>query len=300
MKRIIKRILIVFIIICAVFYYFDINLHEVLSSAQTFVLDNLDKTFPGVKGQFDNIGSQISSAIVKNSTAMAIISKTQKAKDDASAFIKRTWLSFKKFALQKGVNIDDISFWFRRTFKYKTLANKNTNSNNNSNYSFDYKSLSVDEISSMRQNFINYSLTLCGIPYVLGSEDPAVGLDCSSFVRYSAKNGVNVDLPRTAQEQYNSVLRIVASEREPGDLLFFRSYGKISHVGIYLGLYEGDGDFNGKELFINAVSEGPRTGVIISSLDAPYWKNHYSSSGRFIPSTKEIVETVVVNEQSDW
>lgn len=299
MRKLIKHCLIIFIIVFAVSYYFDINLREVFSSAQTFVLDNLDKSFPGAKGQFDNINTQINSAIVKNSTARTIQSKTQNAKKDTTAFIKRNWLSIKKFALQNGINLDDTALWFRHKFKYKNRNTKYINARRNSNYSFDYKNMSIDEISSMRQNLINYSLSLIGTPYVLGSEKPSVGFDCSSFVRYSAKKAINIELPRTAQEQYNNVLKIPASELEPGDLLFFRSFGKISHVGIYLGRYEGDGYFKGKEIFINAASEGPRTGVTISALDAPYWKNHYSSSGRFIPSSKEIVEAVAVNEMQN-
>ena len=161
MKKKLKRILFLFIIIFAVTYYFDINLREVFSSAQTFVLDNLDERFPGVKGQFDNASKQISSAIVKNSTAKTIKSKTQKAKKNASIFINRSWLNVKRFALKKGVSIDDITLWFRRTFKYKNRAAKKNNANSNSNYSFDYKSMSVDELSSLRQNFIKYSLTSC-------------------------------------------------------------------------------------------------------------------------------------------
>lgn len=297
MKKRLKRILLIFIAIFAVSYYFDINLREVFSSAQTFLLDNIDKAFPGTKGQFDSINTQISRSVIKNNTAHTIQSKMQKSKTAASAFIKHTWLNMKKFALKKGISIDEMAIWFRNTFKHKNRRAKNANAGRTSKYSFDYTNMSVEEISSMRQNFINYSLTLIGIPYIWGSENPSVGFDCSSFVRYSAKNGINIDLPRTAQEQYNNVLKIPISECEPGDLLFFRGYGKINHVGIYLGKYEGNGYFHGKEIFINAASEGPRTGVTISALDAPYWKRHYSSSGRFIPSSKEIVEAVLVSEK---
>lgn len=295
MRKRIKHCIIIFIAFFAVTYYFDISFYEVFVSARTFVVDNLDSRFSGIKGQFDNINKQISNTIIKNSTAMTLQSKTQKAKTEASNFIRRKWLDIKKIAINKGINVDSITLWFKHTFKYKR---KNvTYSNESSNYSFDYKNMSVNEVSSMRQNFINYSLTLLGIPYILGSENPSVGLDCSSFVRYSAKSGINVYLPRTAQEQYDSIVKIPASEREPGDLLFFRGYGKINHVGIYLGRYEGEGEFYGKEIFINAASEGPRTGVTISTLEAPYWRKHYSCSGRFIPSTKEIVESVAVNEK---
>lgn len=290
MRKRIKRCFVILIALCAVTYYFDISLYEVFSSVKTFILDNLDSRFSGVKGQFDNINKQISNAIIKNSTARTILYKTQEAKNETSGLIKQKWLDIKAFALKKGINLDGMALWFRNTFKYKKKSLNN--SIESSHYSFDYKNMSANEISSMRQDFIDYSLTLLGIPYIFGSENPSVGLDCSSFVRYSAKNGINVDLPRTAQEQYDSIVKISASEREPGDLLFFRGYGKIDHVGIYLGRYEGEGDFYGKEIFINAASEGPRTGVTISSLDAPYWKKHYSCSGRFIPSTKEIAEVL--------
>lgn len=290
MRKRIKRCFVILIALCAVTYYFDISLYEVFSSVKTFILDNLDSRFSGVKGQFDNINKQISNAIIKNSTARTILYKTQEAKNGTSGLIKQKWLDIKAFALKKGINLDGMALWFRNTFKYKKKSLNN--SIESSHYSFDYKNMSANEISSMRQDFIDYSLTLLGIPYIFGSENPSVGLDCSSFVRYSAKNGINVDLPRTAQEQYDSIVKISASEREPGDLLFFRGYGKIDHVGIYLGRYEGEGDFYGKEIFINAASEGPRTGVTISSLDAPYWKKHYSCSGRFIPSTKEIAEVL--------
>ena len=41
---------------------------------------------------------------------------------------------------------------------------------------------------------------------------------------------------------------------------------------------------------INSASEGPRTGVVVSALDEPYWRRHYSSSGRFLPSYKMLAE----------
>ena len=77
-----------------------------------------------------------------------------------------------------------------------------------STYSFDYKNISVAKASAMRQDFINYSLSLHGTPYVLGGENPERGLDCSSFVRLSAKKDANVDLPRTAYAQYESSVKI--------------------------------------------------------------------------------------------
>ena len=119
------------------------------------------------------------------------------------------------------------------------------------------------------------------------------GLDCSGFIRYASKNSINVALPRTAQEMYNCMEKISASEREPGDLVFFKSSGRIDHVGIYLGRYTGGGSLHGREIFINAASQGPRTGVVVSALDEPYWRRHYNSSARFLPSSMQIAQASV-------
>ena len=309
MKKKIKRVICWAVVILAAAHFFDINLREVLSTVQTAVIDNVDTILPGAKGQFETMDSRISGAIVKNGAANAIRAKTQKAAKDASSFVKHKWLMAKKIALKRGVNIDNIIAQVLKRFKFKYYKNKyfggkvraagsaNGAAQNPaaSTYSFDYKKMSVEQISSMRQNFINCGLGLQGTPYIWGGENPSRGLDCSSFVQYSAKKGANVSLPRTAREQYESSVKIPFSECEPGDLLFFRSYGRISHVGIYLGRYQGEGPWNGKDIFINAASEGPRTGVTISSLDEPYWARHYNSSGRFIPSSKEIVESAEVS-----
>ena len=299
MKKKIKCCLLGIIAIWAVTYFFDINFREICSSLQTAFIDNIDAIFPGAKGQFENIDSQISNTIVKNSTAKTIGTKIIKAKQNTSSFFKQKWLTVKKLALKRNINIDNLLIQFKKKTKFKYYRNKKSALPKNQIYSFDYKNMSVAEVSAIRQNFINFSLTLQGTPYVLGGENPERGLDCSSFVQYSAKKGADIDLPRTAYAQYESSVKINFSECEPGDLLFFRTYGKVSHVGIYLGRYEGEGAWKGKEIFINAASEGARTGVTISTLDAPYWHKHYSSSGRFIPSSKEIVEAAEMGEFQD-
>jgi len=74
-----------------------------------------------------------------------------------------------------------------------------------------------------------------GTPYVWGGELERKAFDCSGLVQWSfAKAGI--ELPRTAQEQYDATTRIAADEAEPGDLVFFGgSAGDVSHVGIVVG-----------------------------------------------------------------
>ncbi len=61
------------------------------------------------------------------------------------------------------------------------------------------------------------------------------GMDCSSFVQHVFRE-MDVDLPRTAREQYWVGETVSPYDLQKGDLLFFRTYASFpSHVGIYLG-----------------------------------------------------------------
>ncbi|MBQ2314847.1 MAG: C40 family peptidase [Treponema sp.] len=148
----------------------------------------------------------------------------------------------------------------------------------------------ADKVSAERQRLIDYALSLKGTPYVYSGKTPESGFDCSGFVSYAASHAVNVQIPPTSQAIYThrNVKLIEEDEREPGDLMFFKTTGtgKVSHVGIYLGKYNGKGKFHGKRLFIHAASDGPETGVIISAIDEKYWQSHFCGYGRILPPTK--------------
>jgi hypothetical protein len=110
-----------------------------------------------------------------------------------------------------------------------------------------------------------------GMPYVWGASDPHVGFDCSGLVEWVyAQVGVNV--PRTAQAQYDATSRLSQDQLQPGDLVFFAntypSAEPITHVGIYVG--------NG--LMINAAN--PTSGVGEMPVFTGYWATHYAGGGR--------------------
>lgn len=93
------------------------------------------------------------------------------------------------------------------------------------------------------------------------------GIDCSAFVRAMFKSVYDVELPRTAREQYGSARRISTTELKEGDLLFFNTTGGVSHVGIYLR--------NNK--FVHSSCS---KGVTISDLYENYYISHYIGAGR--------------------
>jgi len=72
-----------------------------------------------------------------------------------------------------------------------------------------------------------------GKPYRRGADGPRA-FDCSGLVKYVMKRQ-HKSVPRTAQGQYRVVRKVAKSKVRKGDLVFFRSGGRVYHVGIYAG-----------------------------------------------------------------
>ena len=71
-----------------------------------------------------------------------------------------------------------------------------------------------------------------GKPYRYGATGPD-SFDCSGFVQYVYRQ-VGVELPRTAEQMWNSLPKKVSYQHvQYGDLIFMREGGRISHVGMY-------------------------------------------------------------------
>ncbi len=88
------------------------------------------------------------------------------------------------------------------------------------------------------QMIMDEALKYQGYPYVFGGSNPQTSFDCSGLTQWCfAKAGIN--LPRTAQAQYDVTQHISLSEAKPGDLVFFHStYATsdyVTHIGIYVG-----------------------------------------------------------------
>lgn len=134
---------------------------------------------------------------------------------------------------------------------------------------------STAEAQVMREKFVAESKKYVGCPYVLGAIGPDK-FDCSGLVYHSARESIKKQLPRTAKALYNYCRIVPDKDKEIGDLLFFKTNdtAPITHVGIYIG----------NSQFISAISDGPNTGVIISSLKQAYWKPRYVACGQFIKS----------------
>ncbi len=129
------------------------------------------------------------------------------------------------------------------------------------------------DAKATRDLFIKAARTYLGVRYQSGGTT-ASGMDCSGLVYRSYLDATGEAIPRTVSALSDATARVHDTARESGDLLFFDTTGRLSHVGIYLG----------GGTFIHSASDGPRTGVIVSSLSEDYWGRTYRYAGRLIPA----------------
>ena len=153
---------------------------------------------------------------------------------------------------------------------------------------FSQTNLSEAESRVYREKLVVEAKKYVGAPYVRGAIGPDA-FDCSGLIYTVARESIKFQLPRTVKAMYSYVKIVPDTEREPGDLVFFRTTGdgSISHVGMYIG----------NSQFISAVSDGPNTGVIVSSLKESYWKSHYASCGKFLASANYKASEVALSKK---
>lgn len=122
---------------------------------------------------------------------------------------------------------------------------------------------------NVANDVVESSLSMIGVRYRWGGTTPSHGLDCSGFVRYVFQDTLGLQLPRRAEDMAHTGQKVMISELQPGDLVFFNTMRRtFSHVGIYLG----------DNRFIHA----PRTGerVRIDMLDNGYWEQRLTGARR--------------------
>ncbi len=106
-----------------------------------------------------------------------------------------------------------------------------------------------------------------GTSYCMGGNTKNC-IDCSAFTGTIMRNNFNVNLSRTAAEQFNQSERVEKENLKEGDLIFFKTKKDyINHVGIFL--------INDK--FVHASTS---QGVTISDLKESYWNERLAGFGR--------------------
>ena len=107
-----------------------------------------------------------------------------------------------------------------------------------------------------------------GVRYRLGGSTKS-GIDCSGFVQRTFREQFGLELPRSTYEQQEMGKSVDRTKLRTGDLVLFRAGSTGRHVGIYIG----------NNQFVHASTS---SGVMISSMDEPYWKKRYNEGRRVL------------------
>lgn len=95
------------------------------------------------------------------------------------------------------------------------------------------------------------------------------GIDCSALMVRWFDHLYGVRLPRTSRAQFRAGTPVSRDRLAEGDLVFFGSPSRITHVGVYVGRGE----------FAHASSS---QGVTVSRMDGAYWQRHYRGARRVL------------------
>ena len=93
------------------------------------------------------------------------------------------------------------------------------------------------------------------------------GIDCSGLVYQTYRTKLGIAMPRSTEYQSKVGRSIAKSQLRAGDMVFFKTGIFTRHVGMYID--EGD--------FLHVSSS---KGVMISSLENPYWTSTYWKAKR--------------------
>lgn len=124
--------------------------------------------------------------------------------------------------------------------------------------------------SSIPARAVELARSRVGAPYVWGAQGPDA-FDCSGLVLWVYQQ-LGLQVPRTAQQQFEWAVPIEPSQLQPGDLVFYEntyaSPDRITHVGIYVG----------GGIAVMATKSGDYVREVL--LSDPYWSAHVVSAGR--------------------
>lgn len=151
------------------------------------------------------------------------------------------------------------------------------------------ESVTVEVEISPQEEALSQALDQLGARYRYGGTSPEGGFDCSGLVHYAYQNTLSVDLPRSSKAMSRMDLpEVKRDDLQPGDLVFFRIGGQISHVG----MYKGDGEF------LHANRSGGK--VRIDNLSDSYWRKHYALAKRVeVELSDEEVAALIQAQSAD-
>jgi cell wall-associated NlpC family hydrolase len=132
--------------------------------------------------------------------------------------------------------------------------------------------MTVLEPGALMENAVAAALKYEGTTYKYGGNDRR-GMDCSGLICTSFREA-GKKVPRTSSSLKAVTTTIDVDDLVKGDLLFFatgRNKNRLNHVGMVVNITPAEVQF---------IHSSTSRGVIISTLNEPFWLGAYLSAGR--------------------
>jgi len=132
---------------------------------------------------------------------------------------------------------------------------------------------STMKTKKLTAEIVDFASENLGVKYKFGGTTKA-GMDCSGLVFTTFKN-FDISLPRTSAAMANHGEKIPTKKAQVGDLIFFKTNGSrnINHVGIITEV---------KDDAIQFIHSSTQKGVIVSSLNEPYYSKSFAQINRVV------------------
>lgn len=115
----------------------------------------------------------------------------------------------------------------------------------------------------LRENVVDYAKEHIGTKYHYAGTSPSTGFDCSGFTSFVLKS-FDVKVSPSSATQSTQGDKIPLDEVQPGDLVFFGSRGRISHVALVV-------QRTSQGIFV--VHSTSSRGVMVDNIStSKYWK----------------------------
>lgn len=124
----------------------------------------------------------------------------------------------------------------------------------------------IDDLSSEGKRLKKIVESWLGVGYSFGGQSRS-GIDCSGFVRQIFSEAYSIRLPHNSGAMFTMGKSVTKAKLQAGDIVFFKRVGFINHAGVYIG----------NNYFIHSSTS---VGVAYSTLDAPYFSDHYAGARR--------------------
>ncbi len=155
----------------------------------------------------------------------------------------------------------------------RKYGSRKTVRNSNSSSTFVKKASKSSTISLTRSVIVSEAKKYLGVPYKYGGKTPRQGFDCSGFSTF-VYSKAGVPLSGSSSQLSKKGKKISLREIKPGDLAFFGSGGRVTHVGIVEN-YSSDSFL----VLHSTSSKGVRTDDVKKS---KYWREKYLFSRSFL------------------